>query len=350
MANQYSTGQGQGMGPTSIDPNDRTLASGINAGQGLPNLDPNKTQNPYASAAQSIGQNVANPPPAAPTNPYGSTPAPAPARQQAPQPAAGPPPVPSQAMGQPPNPYIGRLRAAGGGQPTPAQSVAANVVQPPAPTQMGAANVAAGLPANATPTPSANGQWAPTLTSNYTAPGQNYTTFDPNSYNAYGSLLASEASGNLTPAQVLANKQNFASDYYDQGMDAANKSAGAGLTGDSGVSRQMQQTIAGSIAKAQTNANAALQQHAQDQLGALETNNLNNEQFAQGLDLSQEELQQNAQNAFNSTQATLAGQQNQANIAKNQINAQANQPWYTTLAQIVGGVANKQLQLNPVAK
>jgi hypothetical protein len=357
MANQFTTGQGQGMGPTSVNPQQRTLGSGVNAGQGLPNMDPNKMGNPYASAAQSIGTNVANP--TSPPNPYGGGAQPramvapgnpaqpqAPGQSATPQPAtpAAPaptrPPVPSQAMGQPPNPYIARAMPA-------AQTVAQNVTQTPMQTQQGNAMAAAGVAPGTPTTPMQPGQFAPNLNSNYTAPGSNYTTFNPQQYNAFGGLLASEAAGNLTPAQVLANKSNFANQYYQGAMGAANQSAGQGLTGDSGQSREMQQNIAGNIAAAQTQANAQLQQEAQRELGGMQQANLGNMQFAQGLGQSQQELQQNAQNAFNNANVALAGQANQANIAQADIQQKQNQPFWNQAGTVAANIVGNGLKYLP---
>lgn len=317
MANQFITSVGSG---SDDDEDQKTLAAGVNAGQALPNMDPTKSSSPAAAAAQSISQNVVRPPAAAATPAVTGSSRSA-ASPTAP-PAAAPPPAAGQPSGQnPPNPYMAKAMTASSPTATPAQ--------------MAATNASSGAPVSSGVT--AAGGWQPTTPTQYSTPtaGTN-SVFDPTQYDAYGGLLASEAAGNLTPAQQLANKQNFASQYYNQGMQASDQSAGRGLTGDSGVSRDMQQTIAGNIADAQTNANAALQQTAQQQLGQYEQAGLGNSQFEQSLTQSQDALAQQAQAAFNNTMTQLAGQTNQANISQNQINAQENQPFYSVGANIVG--------------
>lgn len=64
MANQFTTGQGQGY-PEDDDPMKRTLASGVNAGQAQPNLDPGKIGNPYEQPGA-----APKPPPLPGANPY----------------------------------------------------------------------------------------------------------------------------------------------------------------------------------------------------------------------------------------------------------------------------------------
>lgn len=325
MANQFTTGQGQGYDPDE-DPNKRTLASGVNAGQGLPNLDPGKVANPYASAAQSVSQNVARPQPAAPA----PTPA-APVASMAPAVAraAPPPPAAGQPTGSnPPNPYMPRAAPA----PTPAPAPAA-----PSPAQMAASNATGGAPVSSGVT--AAGGWSPNTPQQMTVPGNNASSvFDPSQFQNYAKLLFGEAQGQETPAQQMADKQNFASEYYTRGMDASNNSAGRGLTGQSGVSQGMQQAIAGNIAKAQTDAAAQRQQQAQGEYGNLLTAGMGQSQFEQSLGLKTQEDQQQAQQAFNSTMTNLAGQSNQAQIEQQRIDAQRNQPFWNAALGTAGNL------------
>lgn len=324
MANQFISGAGNPYDPTK-DPNSQTLAAGVNAGQALPNLDPGKMGNPYASAAQSVAKNVSAPTPSAapPQAPADKAPA------QSSAPAAPPPPAAGQPAGSnPPNPYMPRATPAAAPPPAAAAAPAQNPAQMAATQAMGGAPVSSGI--------TAAGGWSPTVPTQTSVPGSASTVFDPAQFQDYGKLLFSEAQGNQTPAQQMADKQDFASQYYDQGMKASENSAGRGLTGQSGASQGMQQAIAGSIAKAQTDASAARQQQAQEQYGQLLGQGLQQSEYEQNLGLQNQQLQQNAQQAFNSTMTTLAGQTNQAQMTQAQIDAQKNQPFWQTGANIVG--------------
>lgn len=330
MANQFISGAGNPYDPTK-DPNSQTLAAGVNAGQALPNLDPGKMGNPYAGAAQSVAQNVSRPQPAPAANSQAPSQAPAQSSNAAPGPAAPPPPAAGQPAGSnPPNPYM--PRAVPAATPAAAPAPAAQ-----SPAQMAASNAMGGAPVSSGIT--AAGGWSPTVPTQTSVPGSASTVFDPAQFQDYGKLLFSEAQGNQTPAQQMADKQDFASQYYDQGMKASENSAGRGLTGQSGASQGMQQAIAGSIAKAQTDASAARQQQAQEQYGQLLGQGLQQSEYEQNLGLQNQQLQQNAQQAFNSTMTTLAGQTNQANISQNQINAQQNQPFWNAALGVAGNVA-----------
>lgn len=296
MANQYVTGTTMGD-EAEDDPQKRTLASGVNSGQSLQNMDPGKTPDPYSGAAQSVARTVMQRRPAAvpqaPASPYpASMDA---ARQSRMGPSAS---VPSQAMGQPPNPYIGASA------PAP--------WQPPAPSP-GPAPVATGV-------------------------------FNPQQFSDYGRLLLDQAQGKLTPAQQLADKEKFADEYYWGGMDAADKSAARGVGGVSGGSTQMQQAIAGNIAKAITAANAERATAAQGQFAGLLGQGMQQQQFEQNQALQQRELEQQAQQAFNDTMARLSGQQTQADIERQKIEAERNKPWWQQAATSVGNVVKS---INP---
>lgn len=315
MANQYTTGQGQGVGPMSQDPKQRFLASGVNSGQGLQNMDPGKTPDPYAGAAGSVAQNVTRGPAPAPTpNPYAphaqtatapaATPTTAPASAPAPAPLA-----PSQAMGQPPNPYMPRATAA--------------------------------APAAApTPAPAAGGAWQPDQPTQFNAPNEaNPSVFNPTQFSDYGKLLLGQAQGQLTPAQQMADKQNFFDQYYGQGGQAAEQSAGRGIGGVTGASREMQNSIAGNIANAMTTANANRATAAQEQYGQLLGQGMQQSEFEQGLNEQQKQLEQQAEASFNSTMATLSGQQSQQNIEQQKIDQQNKQPFLNALGTVFGNGA-----------
>jgi hypothetical protein len=142
------------------------------------------------------------------------------------------------------------------------------------------------------------------------------SVFNPQQFQDLGGLLSSEAAGNLTPAQQAANKENFFNQYYQGGMAAANQSAGQGVGGVSGNSQAMQQQLAGNIAAAQTTANAAQAQQAQQNLASLLGQGMQQGEYEQNLGFQNQQLQEQATQAFNSLQGQLAGQQNQYNIAQ----------------------------------
>lgn len=302
MANQYASSAMNGGGG---NPWQQTMASGVNSGQSLPNMDPGKAANPYsaggmgqriARARSGAGASLASPT-ASLANPTGTqVPAPAPAAAQPTQPAAPVPPATGSGQ-NPPNPYMARAIS----------------------TSAPSSSNPGGIPVTQQPT--AGGSSYPTQSYSPVAqtiqPSSPTTSvFNPQQYQDLGGLLASEAAGNLTPAQQTANKQNFFDQYYQGGMADANQSAGQGLGGVSGNSTAMQQQLAGSIASAQTTANAQQAQQAQQALQSLLGQGMQQGEFEQNLGLQNQDLQQQATQAFNSLQGQLAGQQNQYNIAQ----------------------------------
>lgn len=163
-ANQFTTGPGAGFDPDE-DQRQRSLASEVNSGQGLPNLDPGKVGNPY---------------PAGTPNPY-----------------------------QAPVPFVGN---SGGATRAPAPAAgAAPATQPQEAVRRQAASQAAAPQQTAPPQLSVS----PT------------GTYKPIEMDAYGKSLEAAARGQRTGDQMQAERI-AADDYYKDNANAAAESSAAG--------------------------------------------------------------------------------------------------------------------------
>lgn len=259
MANQFTTGQGQGYDPND-DPMKRTLASGVNAGQAQPNMDPGKVGNPYAgggaqpAAAPPAGNPYAGPPPgaqaprSAPGNPYSSapTPSPAPARTAQASPAAAPAPAPPPA----------RSSQAVPAPPPAGMSVSSTGTLQPAQNMNTAGQPVIGMPS----TPGGQIMQYPTGTDPAgaipQAPGGGGVQ-PSQDFIDYGAALKQAASGQQTADQQQAERDAAWNTYYTGANKAAESSASRGLGASSGLSQRDQLAVQGAAEQARVGTRAA---------------------------------------------------------------------------------------------